>query len=120
MCQRRQRASYAEFPSCDLPPLETANWLRKPAALVRGTWPDARAAARWLGDRLTEYAPRFAAPDHRVAGHLSALIASAEARLRRGGDVSLGYYLERPTFLSLALVACSPNDGDRASPCPMS
>ncbi|MFC9469664.1 hypothetical protein [Streptomyces coelicoflavus] len=47
-----------------------------------------------------------------------ALGASAEARLRSGGDVSLGYYLERPTFLSLALVTCSPKDGSRALPCP--
>ncbi|MCQ4202222.1 hypothetical protein ACFW5W_13175 [Streptomyces sp. NPDC058783] len=47
-----------------------------------------------------------------------ALASSAEARPRSGKDVSLGYYLERPLFLSLALVACSPKDGT-ALPCLM-
>lgn len=86
---------------------------------MRGTWSDARVAAAWLHDRLTEYAPRFLSDAQRDACRLSALIASAEARLRWGGDVSLGRYLERPTFLSLALVACSPKNGDRGLPCPV-
>ncbi len=115
---QRYREVAAEFPSCDLPPLETAYWLRKPPALVRGTWPDARDAVKWLGDRLAEYAPRFATPDHPDTGHLTALVASAEARLGWGGDVSLGYYLERPAYLSLALVTCSPNHGPLTVPCP--
>ncbi|WP_374225274.1 hypothetical protein [Streptomyces sp. AC602_WCS936] len=48
---------------------------------------------------------------------MAALVASAEARLERGGDVSLGYYLERPAFLSVALVACSPGGRSHPLPC---
>ncbi|MFH8991017.1 hypothetical protein [Streptomyces sp. NPDC017940] len=40
---------------------------------------------------------------------LALLAECAVVRLGWGGDVSLGCYLERPTFLSLALVCCSPN-----------
>ncbi|MFD5652202.1 hypothetical protein [Streptomyces sp. NPDC127039] len=116
---QRYREVAAEFPSCDLPPLETRNWLRKPPVHVRGTWSDARDAAAWLRERLTEYAPRFLSDAQRDACRLSALITSAEARLRWGGDVSLGHYLERPTFLSLALVACSSQDATPAPPCPV-
>ncbi|NEB08444.1 hypothetical protein G3I32_06085 [Streptomyces coelicoflavus] len=116
---QRYREVAAEFPSCDLPPLETRHWLRKPTVQVRGTWDDARDAAAWLRERLTEYAPRFLSDAQRDERRLCALVTSAEARLRWGGDVSLGHYLERPTFLSLALVACSPKDGTRALLCPM-
>lgn len=115
---QRYREVAADFPACDLPPLETRNWLSKPPAQVRGTWSDARDAAAWLRDRLTEYAPRFMSDAQHVALRPVALASSAEARLRSGKDVSLGYYLERPLFLSLALVACSPKDGT-ALPCLM-
>ncbi|WP_328564677.1 hypothetical protein [Streptomyces coelicoflavus] len=116
---QRYREVAVEFPSCDLPPLETRHWLSKPPGQVRGTWPDARDASGWLRDRVTEYAPRFMSDIQRDALRPVALAASAEARLSSGGDVSLGYYLERPTFLSLALVACSSEDASPAPPCPM-
>ncbi|ELS54117.1 hypothetical protein [Streptomyces viridochromogenes] len=116
---QRYREVAAEFPTSDLPPLETAYWLVKPRSLVRGTWPDPGSAAAWLGDRLTEYAPRFASPPQRDAGHLSRLVISAAERLASGGDVSLGFYLERPSYLSLALVTCVPDRGIRELPCPL-
>ncbi|WP_217171436.1 hypothetical protein [Streptomyces sp. AC512_CC834] len=115
---QRYREVAAEFPTCDLPPLETRNWLRKPRAQVRGTWPEASDAAAWLRDRLTEYAPRFMSDAQRETLRPDTLVASAEARLGWGGDVSLGYYLERPAYLSLALVTCSSTDESRALPCP--
>ncbi|MCC2267689.1 hypothetical protein LKM28_15420 [Streptomyces sp. CT1-17] len=115
----RYREVAAEFPSCDLPPLETRNWLRKPRAQVCGTWADPAEAAVWLGERLAEYAPRFMCGDaQRDVRWLSGVAASAEARLGWGGDVSLGYYLERPAFLSLALVSCFPDDESQPLPCP--
>ncbi|MGW0846109.1 hypothetical protein ACWD26_39445 [Streptomyces sp. NPDC002787] len=40
---------------------------------------------------------------------LAVLVDSAVERLNSGADISLGRYLERPTYLSLALVTCSPN-----------
>ncbi|EST27610.1 hypothetical protein M878_24500 [Streptomyces roseochromogenus subsp. oscitans DS 12.976] len=108
-----------EFPTSDLPPLETANWLVKPPSLVHGTWPEPKPAAAWLSDRLTEYAPRFASHAERDARRLTALVTSAHERLASGHDVSLGFYLEHPSYLSLALVTCSPNHENRELPCPL-
>ncbi|MFJ4548618.1 hypothetical protein ACIP4X_05220 [Streptomyces sp. NPDC088817] len=116
---QRYREVAAEFPASDLPPLETAYWLLKPRSLVRGTWPDPGEAAAWLGDRLTEYTHRFASEAQRDAGRLASLAASAAERLGSGGDLSLGFYLERPAYLSLSLVTCSPNRADLDLPCPL-
>ncbi|MEU7041525.1 hypothetical protein AB0A77_10750 [Streptomyces varsoviensis] len=108
-----------EFPVVDLPPLETAYWLAKPAGLVRGTWEDAKEAAQWLGDQVTAYAPRFAAAYDRDPARPAALARSAAERLGWGGDVAHGFYLERPAYLSLALVCCSPNRAKPESACPL-
>lgn len=116
---QRFREVAAEFPTSDLPPLETAYWLVKPRSVVRGTWPNPREAAAWLSDRLTEYAPRFTSEAHREVSHLTTLVTAAAEQLGSGGDVSLGFYLERPSFLSLALVTCSPNRANRLLPCPL-
>jgi hypothetical protein len=116
---QRYRAVAAEFPTSDLPPLETAFWLLKPRSVVRGTWDEPKEAAAWLGDRLAEYAPRFAAEADRDTTRLALLVNSAAERLGRGGDMSLGCYLERPTYLSLALVTCSPNHSSPELPCPV-
>ncbi|MFJ4523105.1 hypothetical protein ACIP4Y_19470 [Streptomyces sp. NPDC088810] len=115
----RYREVTAEFPKSELPPLETAYWLVKPPSLVRGTWADPKAAAAWLHERLAEYAPRFASEAQRHGTRLSALVTSAAERLGSGGDVSLGFYLERPSYLSLALVTCSPNRQFPTLPCPL-
>ncbi|GGY66464.1 hypothetical protein GCM10010300_07230 [Streptomyces olivaceoviridis] len=115
---RRYRDVASEFPLVDLPPLETAYWLVKPRSLIRGSWDEATDAAVWLGERLAEFAPRFANGWERDSGRLAALVDSAVERLRSGGDVSVGAYLEHPSFLSLAVVTCSPNLGLRHLPCP--
>ncbi|MEU3600501.1 hypothetical protein ABZ714_17555 [Streptomyces sp. NPDC006798] len=116
---RRHREVKAEFPVVDLPPLETAYWLIKPEALVRGTWQEPKEAAVWLGERLTEYAPRFMSESDRDSTRLTLLPTSACDRLTRGGDVSHGFYLERPSYLSLALVCCSPNRARPELDCPV-
>ncbi|MEW2165840.1 hypothetical protein AB0912_22985 [Streptomyces sp. NPDC007084] len=116
---QRHREVAAEFPRCDLPPAETAYWLVKPRSLVRGTWPDPDEAAAWLGRELAAHTPRFAARADRDAGRQAALVASLAGHLRSGGDLALGYYLERPSFLSLALVACSPNRSRPDLRCPL-
>ncbi|MGW6373128.1 hypothetical protein ACWFRQ_31550 [Streptomyces niveus] len=112
----RYRQAVAEFPVTDVPPIETALWLMKPPKLIRGTWQEPNDAADWLSLQLTRYAPRFASDQDtaRVALHT----ASAVDRLGRGGDVSLGYYLRRPHFLSLAVVTCSPNRATPDAGCP--
>ncbi|MFI6639172.1 hypothetical protein [Streptomyces sp. NPDC050504] len=116
---QRYREVKAEFPVVDLPPLETAYWLVKPEKLVRGTWQEPKEAAAWLGERLAEHAPRFASGSDRDGTQLALLVDSAAERLGRGGDVSHGFYLERPSFLSLALVCCSPNRAVPGLACPV-
>ncbi|MFI9247034.1 hypothetical protein ACIGXF_31685 [Streptomyces sp. NPDC053086] len=116
---QRHRMAAVEFPAADLPPLETANWLVKPCSLVRGSWPDPAAAVAWLGERLAAYAPRFASPAQRDGDRLATLLTRARERLAYGGDVSLGFYLERPVFLSVALVTCAPNRARPTLPCPL-
>ncbi|MFJ2306699.1 hypothetical protein [Streptomyces sp. NPDC087787] len=76
---------------------------------LRGTWDEAKEAAAWLGERLAEYAPRFASESDRDAARLARLVSAAAERLRSGADVSYGCYLERPSYLSLAVVTCAPN-----------
>ncbi|MCX4666757.1 hypothetical protein OG453_08745 [Streptomyces sp. NBC_01381] len=115
---QRHREVQAEFPVVDLPPLETAYWLIKPEKLIRGTWEEPKEAADWLGERLVEYAPRFDSGSGREGARLAILVDSAAERLGWGGDVSHGCYLERPSFLSLALVCCSPNRFLPELPCP--
>ncbi|WP_149825113.1 hypothetical protein [Streptomyces tailanensis] len=116
---QRYREVAAEFRGVDLPPLETAYWLIKPPSLVRGTWEEAKDAAVWLGERLAEYAPRFASDHDRDITLLATLVNSAAQRLNSGADVSLGRYLERPTYLSLTVVTCSPNRSKPELGCPV-
>jgi hypothetical protein len=117
--RERYREVVTEFPRTNLPPIETAHWLMKPRASVLGTWGEAKEAAAWLGGQLALYAPRFASEIHRDTAHLAALVCSAGERLGWGGDTSLGFYLERPSFLSLALVTCSPNRSLPELRCPV-
>ncbi|UXY27811.1 hypothetical protein [Streptomyces sp. HUAS TT20] len=116
---QRYREVAAGFPSSELPPLETAYWLVKPRSLIRGTWDDAKEAATWLGARVAEYAPRFASEREREITGLALLVNSVAGRLGSGSDVSLGFYLERPSYLSLAVVTCSPNRSNPELACPV-
>ncbi|MFJ5777734.1 hypothetical protein [Streptomyces sp. NPDC093094] len=118
LIQRYQEVA-AEFPTSDLPPLETAHWLIKPRSLVRGTWSEAQEAAEWLGKRWAEHTDRFASAHDRDMTRLSRLVGSAAVQLAAGVDVSYGFYLERPAFLHLAVVTCSPNRSMPDLPCPL-
>ncbi|MEU8582341.1 hypothetical protein [Streptomyces abikoensis] len=115
----RYREAVAEWRVTAVPPLETKYWLVKPGKLIRGTWADPGEAIRWLGERLAEYAPRFASPADRDSAHLAETVAYAAETLGWGGDVSLGYYLGRPSFLSLSVVTCSPNRAGPDLDCPV-
>ncbi|MDQ0942620.1 hypothetical protein [Streptomyces sp. V1I1] len=115
---QRYRDVVTDFPVCDLPPLETAHWLMKPRTLLQGTWEEPKRAAEWLDERLAEYAPRFASESDREATRLAALINSAAERLGWGGDLSIGFYLEQPAFLTMTLVTCSPNRTSPDLQCP--
>ncbi|MFJ3800211.1 hypothetical protein ACIPSJ_28520 [Streptomyces sp. NPDC090088] len=116
---QRYREVAGEFLTSDLPPLETAYWLIKPRSLVRGTWEEAKVAASWLGERLAEYAPRFASDRGRDPTRLARQVNAAAEQLQSGADVSYGFYLERPSYLSLAVVTCSPNRANAELACPV-
>ncbi|MEU9404722.1 hypothetical protein AB0E08_03260 [Streptomyces sp. NPDC048281] len=116
---QRYREVAAEFPTSDLPPVETAYWLIKPHSLVRGTWEEAEEAASWLGERLTDYASRFASERDRDIMRLAPLVNAAAEQLHSGADVSYGFYLERPSYLHLAVVTCTPNRSLPTLPCPL-
>jgi hypothetical protein len=116
---QRYREVAAEFPTSDLPPLETAYWLIKPRAIVRGTWEEGKEAASWLGERLSEYAPRFASGRDRDTTRLARLVNAVAEQLHSGVDVSYGFYLERPSYLSLAVVTCSLNRSHPELACPV-
>ncbi|MET8829963.1 hypothetical protein ABZX40_30705 [Streptomyces sp. NPDC004610] len=116
---QRYREVHAAFPVADLPPLEIAHWLTKPEALVRGTWAEPKDAAGWLAERVADFAGRFAAPAERDQARLATLVPAAVARLAWGGDVARGFYLERPSYLHLSLVTCSPNRAAPRLDCPL-
>ncbi|MFJ6883487.1 hypothetical protein ACIQRC_01455 [Streptomyces californicus] len=116
---QRYREVVTEFPTVDLPPIETAYWLIKPRSLVRGTWEEAKGAAVWLGERLAEHAPRFTSEKDRDTARLAQVVNAAAERLHSGSDVSYGCYLERPLYLSLAVVTCSPNHAIPELACPV-
>ncbi|WP_369235062.1 hypothetical protein AB5J56_24775 [Streptomyces sp. R21] len=115
---QRHRQALAEFPVSDVPPIETARWLVKPAGFIRGTWQDPKSAAEWLEGQLLEYAPRFDSAFERDPNRIEHATMSAMGRLAWGGDVSVGAYLDRPLFLCLTLVTCSPNHAAPELPCP--
>ncbi|MFE0043319.1 hypothetical protein [Streptomyces albireticuli] len=114
----RYREAVAQWKVAQVPPLETAYWLVKPSGMVRGTWGHPKEAAEWLGERLTEYVSRFASPGDRDTTRLARKVSYVAETLGWGGDISLGYYLERPLFLSLALVTCFPNRASPGQACP--
>lgn len=66
-----------------------------------------------------EYTPRFASEPQRQIAHLSHLVDSAADRLGWGGDVSYGFYLERPWYLAVSVVTCAPNRAVAELACPL-
>ncbi|MFF4526346.1 DUF6879 family protein [Streptomyces bluensis] len=87
-------------------------------AAADGLPAEPKEAADWLGERIAEFATRFFSAAERDTTRLAALVNSAGEQLRGGGDVSHGFSLERPSFLSLALVTCSPNRAKPELTCP--
>ncbi|MEO3973158.1 hypothetical protein [Streptomyces sp. CAU 1734] len=116
--QDRHRQAMSEFPASDVPPIQTAHWLGKPASMVRGTWREPKEAGEWLRAQLEEFAPRFASEEDREPIRLVLLVNAAVERLAWGGDVSLGHYLKGTVFHSVAVVTCSPNRAAPDLPCP--
>ncbi|MGW2330162.1 hypothetical protein ACWC5C_31015 [Streptomyces sp. NPDC001700] len=106
------------FRRSELPPMETAYWLLKTPALIRATFHEPKDAATWLGQQLTDHAPGFLSRDEANTARLSRLVATAADRMSEGADISLGFYTGHTSFLSLAVVTCSPNPQAPDLPCP--
>ncbi|MCG0284608.1 hypothetical protein [Streptomyces sp. PSAA01] len=116
--KERYRTLLETFRHSELPPLETSLWLLKSPALIRATFEEPKDAAAWLGRELTEHAPGFLSHQEADTARLARLVTTAADRLTHGTDVSFGFYLGRTSFLSLALVTCSPNHWLPDLPCP--
>ncbi|MEU1666847.1 hypothetical protein ABZ547_25235 [Streptomyces sparsogenes] len=116
--QEHHRQLVEAFRRSELPPMETAHWLLKSPRLIRRTFEEPKDAAAWLGGQLTEHAPGFHSQQEANTARLARLVASAADTLAHGGDVSVGFYVGRTSFLSLALVVCSPNRFAPGVPCP--
>ncbi|MBP8536319.1 hypothetical protein GWI24_25135, partial [Streptomyces sp. MK37H] len=93
--------------------------LLKSPTLIRATFEEPKDAAAWLGRELTEHAPGFLSHQEADTARLARLVTTATDRLTHGTDVSFGFYLGRTSFLSLALVTCTPNHWTRDLPCPL-
>ncbi|MCX4676557.1 hypothetical protein OG413_14830 [Streptomyces sp. NBC_01433] len=115
----RYRQAVIEFPTTDVPPIQTAHWLMKPASMVRGTWEEPNEAGEWLGHQLTSLADRFTYESDRRVTESVTLVNAAVERLSWGGDVSLGHYLTGMAFHSVALVTCSSNLAAPEVNCPL-
>ncbi|MEU1944576.1 hypothetical protein ABZ554_19570 [Streptomyces sp. NPDC020125] len=117
--QERYRTLLETFRHSELPPLETSLWLLKSPTLIRATFEEPKDAATWLGRELTEHAPGFLSHQEADTARLARLVTTAADRLTHAGDVSIGCYLGRTSFLSLALVTCTPNHWAPNLPCPL-
>lgn len=116
--QERHRTLSDAFRRSELPPIETALWLLKAPQQIRATFEEPTAAVAWLGEQLAEHAPGFTVQQDADTVRLAVLVASAADTLSWGGDVACGFYVGRASFLSLALVTCSPNRAVQALTCP--
>ncbi|WP_431043897.1 hypothetical protein ACQUSR_19690 [Streptomyces sp. P1-3] len=106
-----RRPVHPDFRTADVPPLERAHWLLKPATRIAGTFAP-HDAADWYGAQLAQYADaitgtRGPAPDR----------AETIRGLRAGDDIVGGWWLTGDRFLSLSLIAC-PHRVRPEFPCP--
>ncbi|MEV3859115.1 hypothetical protein AB0J38_32980 [Streptomyces sp. NPDC050095] len=97
-------------PSQPVPPLDIADWLRKPSRFVAETFhnpDDVPAASAWMRKGGEEH---VAVTDESFS--LDAQMRYVDDCLARGADVVWGYYSVNTRYVSRALVAC-PREGHR-------
>ncbi|MEU1626612.1 hypothetical protein ABZ746_15040 [Streptomyces sp. NPDC020096] len=111
-----RRSVHPEFRSSRVPPLENADWLKKPASFVQGTWDDLKEAAHWFGEQAKEHAPEFSSAHAREV--LADTIASAAEMVAGGQDAIGGWWLTGQRFLSVCLIGCSLHRFRPEYPCP--
>ncbi|KUJ66912.1 hypothetical protein ACZ90_31205 [Streptomyces albus subsp. albus] len=104
-----RRPEHPVFATSKVVPLELAHWLLKPRSFIHGSWADPSAAAAWFGQQAREHAAQFASAYDRDPERLAAKIESVTRTVAGGEDVAGGWYLTGQRFLSVCLIACSPN-----------
>ncbi|MFD7918047.1 hypothetical protein ACFV3R_02245 [Streptomyces sp. NPDC059740] len=96
-----RRPGSPDFRSAAVMPLECADWLLKPAGVVKGTFQEPKEAAGWWADRLAEHRGAFTGTYAPVADP-----GEVVRRLLAGEDVVGGWWVSGQRFLSLNLIAC--------------
>ncbi|MGW2513366.1 hypothetical protein ACWC0A_29005 [Streptomyces scopuliridis] len=108
-----RRAGHPEFPSAQVMPLESADWLLKSAARIEATFTEPKEAADWYAEQLTHHTETFAGTYAPTADR-----DEIARRLAAGEDVVGGWWVTGGRFLSVNLVACSPHRLRRDYACP--
>ncbi|MBV2362865.1 hypothetical protein ACFPZ0_21180 [Streptomonospora nanhaiensis] len=98
------------FRTSSAPPIKVCWWLRKPAALVRGTWADPKEAVDWMAERYAGFAPRLVEAEPYWAPGEERRTAAARD-LAAGRDVSWSYRLLAGSGPSWPPCAARPTPG---------
>ncbi|RKN08596.1 hypothetical protein [Streptomyces radicis] len=112
-----RRPGTPEFLTNRCTPMRLADWLLRPATSITRTCQDAPGAAAWFRREMARAAPAFAVDHDRATAEPRA--AAAADALARGRDVHAGWYLRGTGFLTLDVIACSPNATVPDHPCPL-
>ncbi|NUH40615.1 hypothetical protein HUF15_28370 [Streptomyces samsunensis] len=112
-------AASPAFMASEVPPLEVPHWLLRPARMIKATFEAPDRASAWYKRQVSEVSPAFAAHHDKDSCRQAEWFANADGRLRWGGDVVGGWYLRGTGFVSVQVVACSPNRIRPTIPCPM-
>ncbi|MFJ2674766.1 hypothetical protein [Streptomyces sp. NPDC087525] len=99
-----RRAGHPEFPSAQVMPLESADWLLKSAARIEATFAEPDEAADWYAEQLALHAKTFTGTYAPTADREEFV-----RRLAAGEDLVGGWWLTGGRFLSVNLVACGPH-----------
>ncbi|MFI5803139.1 hypothetical protein [Streptomyces sp. NPDC051561] len=108
-----------EFPTTDLPPIQTGHWLiRRNRASPERTWVVVEGAVAWLTEAY-KATPPFSRTDGKQAYvSLEEHQAQALERLPLGTDVLWVHYTQAKHLFSAAVVCC-PNHFFPEIPCPL-
>ena len=107
------------FMASDVPPLEVAHWLLRPARTIKATFQEPQKASAWYRDQVTELTPTFMTHHDKNPTRQAERFAAAEDRLSWGGDVVGGWYLRGTGFASIQVLACNANRIRPTIPCPL-
>ncbi|WP_326611785.1 hypothetical protein OIE62_18325 [Streptomyces scopuliridis] len=108
-----RRAGHPEFPSAQVMPLESADWLLKSAARIEATFTEPKEAANWYAEQLAHHTETFVGTYAPTSDR-----NEIARRLAAGEDIVGGWWVTGNRFLSVNLIACSPHRLRREYSCP--